>query len=84
MAKVAAIERVCDAHGVELAAAALQFPLAHPCVSTVVVGMSNAAEVSQNLAWLEAPIPASLWDDLKAEGLLHAEAPTPTSPAAAN
>ena len=29
--KAQKIRRVCDAHGVDLRAAALQFPLRHPC-----------------------------------------------------
>ena len=79
VAKVAAIEDVCEEHGVQLPAAALQFPLAHPCVTTVVVGMSSPTEVAQNLQWLDAHIPAAFWERLKEEGLLHAEAPTPVS-----
>ena len=77
VAAVRALEAVCGAHAVPLAAAALQFPLGHPAVATVVPGARSTAEVKQNLALFETPIPERLWSDLKGEGLLHADAPTP-------
>lgn len=76
-AKVAGIERVCAAHGVSLAAAALQFVLAHPAVASVIPGAARPEEVRENLASFAAPIPAAFWADLKAEGLLVADAPVP-------
>ena len=75
--RVRALERVCRAHGAPLAAAALQFPLAHPAVVSVIPGARSAAEVATSLALLREPIPGVLWRDLKAEGLLRADAPTP-------
>jgi D-threo-aldose 1-dehydrogenase len=75
--RAAALERVCRAHGVSLAAAALQFPLAHPAVATAVVGARSADEVRANQALLAERLPPSLWTDLKSERLLAAEAPTP-------
>lgn len=77
LAKVAAIERVCAGHGVALKAAALQFPLHHPCVASVIPGISGAAELDENLRMLNAPVPAQLWRDLKGAGLMDARAPTP-------
>jgi D-threo-aldose 1-dehydrogenase len=71
------IEAACARHGVALAAAALQFPLAHPAVASVVTGMSNAHEVEANLAHCRAEIPAALWSELKAAGLIAAAAPVP-------
>ena len=71
------IEAVCTRHQVPLAAAALQFPLGHPAVASVVVGHAEAAEVADNLALLRHPIPAALWGELKAAGLLPALAPVP-------
>ena len=71
------LERVCASHGVPLAAAALQFPLAHPAVACVIPGARSEAEVELNVALLARPLPTALWRDLKAEGLLHADAPTP-------
>jgi D-threo-aldose 1-dehydrogenase len=77
--RVDRLARVCRAHGVPLAAAALQFPLAHPAVASVIPGARSAAEVTRNLALLAHRIPAGLWPDLKAEGLLRPDAPTPAA-----
>ncbi len=62
-----------------LKAAALQFPLHHPTVTTVIPGMANGAEAAENLRLLAHPIPADLWAELKHEGLLRADAPVPKS-----
>jgi D-threo-aldose 1-dehydrogenase len=75
--RVAAIERVCAAHRVPLAAAALQFPLAHPQVLTVVAGMARPEQVVQAVAYLRIAIPAALWRDLRTLGLIRADAPVP-------
>jgi D-threo-aldose 1-dehydrogenase len=75
--RVAEIERVCDAHGVRLIEAALRFPLAHPAVVSVIPGAQSADEVRRNAEILRARIPAGLWSDLKAEGLLRPDAPVP-------
>lgn len=64
------IESVCRRHGASLAAAALSFPLAHPSVASVVVGMAAAAEVDENLAAAAASVPADLWSELRAAGLV--------------
>ena len=75
--RVRAIARVCDAHRVPLAAAALQFPLAHPLVASTIPGPRSANELNQILEWMELPIPPSLWSDLKTEKLIAANAPVP-------
>jgi D-threo-aldose 1-dehydrogenase len=62
-----------------MAAAALQFPLAHPAVVSVIPGMSSAAEVAAAVRWMSLPIPAACWQELRAQGLLRADAPTPIS-----
>jgi D-threo-aldose 1-dehydrogenase len=76
IAKVCAIEAVCDRHGVPLAAAALQFPLAHSLVASVIPGLDSPARVDQTLVLYRHKIPAALWQDLKAENLLRPDAPT--------
>jgi D-threo-aldose 1-dehydrogenase len=76
-AKAKAIGAVCERHGVPLPAAALQFPLAHPAVAAVIPGPRDVAEFTDNLKLLQVPIPAELWADLRAEKLLHPDAPTP-------
>ena len=75
--KVAAIEAVCGAHNVSLPAAALQFPLAHPAVVSVIAGAVRASEASANAAHVQQPIPAAFWSDLKSERLIDPESPTP-------
>lgn len=77
-AKVRAMESVCEAHGVSLAAAALQFPLAHPAVVSVIPGSARAMEVVANLASIQETLPVAFWSDLKTKGLIDAEAPVPT------
>lgn len=77
IARAQQLHAVCARHGVALRAAALQFPLAHPAVATVLTGVRSAAEMSQNAALFAEPLPAALWDDLRREGLLHPAAPTP-------
>ncbi|MBB4065642.1 aldo/keto reductase [Gellertiella hungarica] len=75
--RVRRIEAVCAAHRVALIAAAMQFVYAHPCVRTVIPGMINAAETAANARLLSAEIPPGLWADLKSEGLIRQDAPTP-------
>ncbi len=65
--RVTDMERVCSAHGVDLQAAALQFPLRHPAVAAVLAGMKTPAEVNQNTAWVTTPISAEMWSALEAE-----------------
>ena len=61
-----------------LQAAALQFPLAHPAVATVSTGARTTDELDQNAAFMRHAIPSDLWQELKTEGLLPEEAPTPS------
>jgi D-threo-aldose 1-dehydrogenase len=72
-----AIGRVCDAHNVPLAAAALRFPAAHPLVASVIPGPRSPDELNAIFEWWRSPIPASLWSDLKTEKLLDPDAPVP-------
>lgn len=72
-----ALLAVCNRHGVPLPAAALQFPLAHPVVAALVAGARTEAEVASQYEWARVKIPAALWGDLRAAGLLHANAPVP-------
>jgi D-threo-aldose 1-dehydrogenase len=75
--RVAALAATCSSFGVPLAAAALQFPLAHPAVVRVIPGARSAAEVEANLALMAASIPDALWAELKGQGLLRPDAPVP-------
>ncbi len=75
--KVMALEAVCASHKVPLAAAALQFPLAHPLVASVIPGLDSPERVAQAVTLHDTPIPAALWAELKAKKLLREDAPVP-------
>jgi D-threo-aldose 1-dehydrogenase len=75
--RVRRMEAVCARHKTPLAAAALQFPLGHPIVASVIPGAISRAQVAQNLAAFSHPIPADLWAELKHEKLLRVDAPVP-------
>jgi len=75
--KVRRIEAVCDRHGVPLAAASLQFPLGHPLVASVIPGLDSPERVIHSLALYQYDIPATLWQELKQEKLIRADAPIP-------
>ncbi|MFK3980761.1 aldo/keto reductase [Micromonospora sp. NPDC050397] len=72
-----AIQDVCAKHGVPLRAAAVQFPLGHPAVASVVLGARSPDEVTDAAEMFAHPIPGQLWRDLKDSGLLPEEVPTP-------
>jgi D-threo-aldose 1-dehydrogenase len=75
--RVRRISAVCAAHETPLISAALQFPLGHPAVKTVIPGSATADEVRQNVSIFETVIPGALWSDLKTEGLIRQDAPVP-------
>jgi D-threo-aldose 1-dehydrogenase len=76
--KAIRIREVCDRHDVPLAAAAIQFPLAHPQVASILIGPQSLAELEMDLALLSVDIPPALWHDLRAAGLLVDDVPVPT------
>ena len=75
--KTRRIEAVCKRHDTPLGAAAMQFPLAHPIVAAIIPGALAPTHVLGNVLLLEHPIPTDLWAELKDEGLLRKDAPTP-------
>ena len=75
--RVRRIEAICARHRVPLAAAALQFPLGHASVASVIPGASRPDQVQRNVIAIEHPIPGALWAELKAERLLRQDAPVP-------
>jgi D-threo-aldose 1-dehydrogenase len=77
VARAVAIREICDKHDVPLAAAALQFPLAHPQVCTVLIGPRTTGELETDLSLFEVEISPDLWADLRRAGLLAADIPTP-------
>jgi D-threo-aldose 1-dehydrogenase len=71
------MKAICERHGVPLRAAAIQFPLGHPAVQTVVVGCRSLDQMEDSIRMFETEIPTAVWEELKAERLLPEEAPTP-------
>ena len=71
------LEALCAEFDVPLRAAALQFPLAHPSVASVVAGCANGAEARDCAAMFSHPIPAAFWHALHDRGLVDADAPVP-------
>lgn len=69
VARAQRMQAICADHGVPLIAAALQFPLRHPAVDSVLVGAGTADEVAEDVRLLEVDVPAACWEDLAAEGV---------------
>lgn len=78
LSKVRKIESVCMEFDIPLASAALNFPLAHPAVKSVIPGAKSADEVESNHQLLQHDIPEEFWQQLKLKNLLPEHAPTPT------
>jgi D-threo-aldose 1-dehydrogenase len=70
-ARARLLAAACREHGTTLPAAAIQFPLRHPAVASVVVGMRSPEEVQHNLAAHVQHVPDELWADLEHRGLLR-------------
>ncbi len=77
LAKTRRIEALCQRHNVSLRAAALQFLLANPIVAAIIPGAIAPEHVPSNVKLLQQSIPPAFWQDMKAEGLLREDAPTP-------
>ncbi|CAM4092297.1 aldo/keto reductase [Roseateles saccharophilus] len=76
-ARARALAAVCAEFDVPLEAAALNFPLAHPAVVSVLAGMRSPAQVLANAGWMRQPLPGEVWQALRDRGLIHPEAPLP-------
>jgi D-threo-aldose 1-dehydrogenase len=59
------VEAVCARHGVPPGAAALQFSLRDPRITSTICGVSRPERVHETLAWADWPIPEALWEELK-------------------
>lgn len=60
-----AMRSSCERHGVDLAAAAIQFAFNHPAVSSVVIGARSAAELRADVDAAHVSIPSALWEELR-------------------
>ena len=67
----------CERHGIPLRAAAMQFPLAHPAVAGLIAGVRRIDHLDEYPTLMRLMIPSALWDDLRADGLIPADAPVP-------
>ncbi len=76
VAKVKAIEEICENTRSRCARRRLQFAMAHPAVVSVVHGAVKPEEVKANVHDASVEISGSLWSDLKSAKLLDSEAPT--------
>ncbi len=75
--KVRKVEAICARHSVPMKAAALQFPLAHPAVASIIPGARSAAELEENFQLMRHPIPSDFWAELLEADIIPAEAPVP-------
>jgi D-threo-aldose 1-dehydrogenase len=66
LARRRALEAICIRQGVPLAAAAVQFPLRHPAVVSVVIGARSPEEIDEDAQLLEIPVPDALWSEIDA------------------
>ncbi|MCL1077941.1 aldo/keto reductase [Parashewanella spongiae] len=73
--KVKQLEAICDEYQVPLAAAALQFPIAHPAVVSVIPGLGELKRIQQSIDLFNYNIPSQFWQTIREQGLV-----TETSP----
>ena len=77
IARAQELEALCQKHGTELKAAAIQFSMAHPAVTVALQGARSAEEAADNIAMAELPVPQSFWRELRQRNLVDADAPLP-------
>ena len=75
--KARALGTVADEFNIPLAAAALQFPLGHQIITSVIPGPRNAFELRQIVDWFKIPIPDEFWSALLERRLIEEHAPLP-------
>lgn len=77
MERAGRLETVCSRHDVPLPAAAIQFAAAPPAVASVCIGSRTQDQQAGTAAYLQLDLPGALWEDLRTEGLIRPDAPTP-------
>jgi len=70
LVKARSINEICIRQNVPLKAAALQFGLMNPAVTSVIPGVRNVNEVIENFEMLSLDIEPQFWDELRFEGLI--------------
>src|SRR5918994_4327024 len=68
---------ICERHGADIRSAALHFCAAHPVVAAIIPGAKRPEKVKENARLMAAMVPAAVWDELRHEGLIPADAPVP-------
>ncbi len=58
------IRTMCERHAVDIKAAALQFPLRHPAIASVLTGPRSVGELEENVHLFQTSIPDDLWAEL--------------------
>jgi len=71
------IAAICERHGVDLRAVALQFCAAHPVVTSIIPGSKSPAKVRQNAEFMTIQVPRDVWAELKSEAFIREDAPVP-------
>ena len=77
--RVRQLEKACAEFEVPLAAAALQFPLAHPAVASVIPGCATPQQIQETMDHFHREIAPEFWSLLSARGLIRADAPLPSA-----
>ncbi|WP_371171156.1 aldo/keto reductase [Aliiroseovarius sp. 2305UL8-7] len=77
--RVRELSDICKSFDVPLPAAALQFPLGHEQVCSVIPGLRNLKELADTINWVTQTIPTEFWHELKNRNLLHPDAPVPST-----
>lgn len=75
--RVRLLEEACEEYGVPLAAAALQFPLAHPAVASIIPGIGHLGQMEATLGLYRQNIPNDFWTALRDRRLIAVDAPLP-------
>lgn len=73
------IAAICERHGADIRSAALQFCAAHPVVAAIIPGAKRPDKVRENARLMAATVPAAVWEELREEALIPADAPVPTA-----
>ena len=73
--KVQKIQHICSNHNINIGSAAIQIPLMHPSVVSVIPGMISESHVSSNIENLKNEISKDLWLELKKEKIIREDSP---------
>ncbi|XHM65022.1 aldo/keto reductase [Streptomyces nigra] len=79
LAKVDRIKALAERYGIPIKAAALQFSLAHPATVAAIPGATRPSRIAEDVAALDADVPAAFWTALREEGLIAENASVPTA-----